>query len=322
MRESDLLNHIYGHNAALPDEVSIPPGDDMGAIRVANTEVLVTVDQVIDGVHVNRATTSAERIAHKAIVRNLSDVAAMAALPIGAVVAACLPKSMSETEANTLFDHLRTIAGRHGCPLIGGDISMADQPMVLTVTVLATTSGVPPVRRGGAKVGDRVFVTGSLGGAWDEQGGGPHLDAEPRINLARQLATTKSVGLHSMIDLSDGLAGDLPRICAASNVAAEVNVDTIPCRATIADDGQPAWRHAMQDGEDYELCFTADGDVPTRIADVPVTRIGTVIASAADGGSLERLWLIHPDGHREPVAGGGWEHGVTQSDATSNADTD
>lgn len=306
MRESSLLQHIYGHNIDLPSHVTIPPGDDMGALRVANTQVLVTVDQIVDGVHVRLDRTPLDRIAHKAIVRNLSDVAAMAALPIGAVVAACLPRDFGEQRSNELFDDIRAVADRYNCPLIGGDISMWDAPMVLSVTVLAKPAGVPPVLRGGAKVGDGVYVTGRLGGAWDEQGGGPHLTAEPRIAVARALATTPTVGLHSMIDLSDGLASDLKHICAASSVAGEVQVDAIPCRDTIRNDGRAAWQHAMSDGEDYELCFTADGKVPQNMEGVPITRIGTIIEGEPGG-----ITLILEDGSRQPLSEAGWEHGST-----------
>ncbi len=299
MRESDLLQHIYANASTLSERITIPPGDDMGAIRFGDRELLVTVDQVADGVHVNTANTSLDLIARKAIARNVSDVAAMAALPVGAVASACLPRDFGESRAKELIDHLRRHAAAFGCPIVGGDISMWDHPLVISVTVFAEAAGVQPVRRGGAKIGDGVYVTGRLGGAWDKQGGGAHLTAEPRIAIARALATAPAIQLHSMIDLSDGLGADLRRLCAASGVAADVQAAAVPCREGVTLD------HALSDGEDYELCFTATGDVLPRIEGVPITRIGRIVDP---GESKATMTLVHPDGRREPCIVTGWDH--------------
>jgi len=298
MREFDLLRHIYGKAGSLGDRVTIPPGDDMGAVRVGDVDVLVTVDQVVDGVHVKLANTSLEAVGRKAIVRNLSDVAAMAALPVGAVAAALLPRGFGQARADELFDHMHRIAAGYDCPLFGGDIAFHDGPLVLTVTILAEPAGVQPILRSGARLGDGVYVTGRLGGAWDEQGGGPHLTAEPRIAVARALAADADVQLHSMIDLSDGLAGDLRHICERSGASAEIEAERLPCRPGVD------VNDALTDGEDYELCFTAAGTVPGAVAGVAITAIGRVIA-----GNEHAVWLIEPSGERKRLEQGGWEHG-------------
>jgi thiamine-monophosphate kinase len=272
----------------------------MGAIRFGESTVLVTVDQVADGVHVQVANTPLDRIAHKAIVRNLSDVAAMAALPIGAVAAASLPRDFGKDRANVLFDHMHRIAAEHDCPLIGGDISFWDHPLVLTVTILADPAGIEPVLRSGGQAGDRVYVTGRLGAAWREDGGGPHLTAEPRIAVARALASQTAVKLHGMIDLSDGLAGDLRHICERSGVDARIEAASIPCR-----DGADVNR-ALYDGEDYELCFTAAGEVPAAVEGVMITPIGWLIERQA--GDEPMIALTHADGRNEILTRGGWEH--------------
>lgn len=307
MREFELLQHVFGRNAALPDSITIPPGDDMGAVTTGGRTVLVTVDQVADGIHVNTATTPLDLIARKAIVRNLSDVAAMAALPVAAVAAACLPRDFGETRTKQLFDALLETAARYDCPLIGGDISMWDQPLILTVTVLAEPAGVEPARRSGAKPGDAVFVTGQLGGAWDQSGGGAHLTAEPRILLARQLAQSLTNDLHSMIDLSDGLARDLLHICEQSGVDAVIETAAIPARAHLS---EPRWKPALGDGEDYELCFTvsqsAAARIPGQIEGVPITHIGSIETRR---GEQPRINLRHADGSTEPCPQSGWEHG-------------
>ncbi|MEX2216311.1 MAG: thiamine-phosphate kinase [Phycisphaeraceae bacterium] len=226
MRELDLLQHIYAFNAALPAGVTIPPGDDMGAVKVGDANVLITVDQVADGVHFRLEETPLEKIARKAITRNLSDVAAMGAVPVAAVAAGCLPRGFGEVNANALGDHMRAIARRYGCPLIGGDISIWDHPMLLSVTVLAQMLGVEPVLRTGAREGDVICVTGALGGSLvtqpddtqprDSRGAREythHLDFEPRLGVGRRLASDAELRARCMIDLSDGLAKDLPHLC-------------------------------------------------------------------------------------------------------------
>ena len=297
MRERDLLQHIYEHNTRLPGGVTIPPGDDMGAVRIGQEQVLVTVDQAIDGVHFRLADTPLELIGRKAMTRNLSDVAAMAALPVAAVAAAALPRSFTQPQADALFDAMRRTAEHYDCPLIGGDVSIHDGPLTLTVTVLASPAGVKPVLRSGAKVGDLIAVTGRLGKAWSRQsGGGAHLTFEPRIAVARRLATLPGLSLHSMIDISDGLSGDLAHICQQSGVGAEIRLIDIPLRegATPAD--------ALTDGEDYELLFTfAPTQLPAEIDGVPLTVLGHIIEGSG-------IVLVDEHQRRAMLSEAGWEH--------------
>ncbi|MFA7236165.1 MAG: thiamine-phosphate kinase [Phycisphaeraceae bacterium] len=308
MREFELLQHIFQSNPALPARVTIPPGDDMGAVRLDGRDLLVTVDQLIEGVHFNLATATLEQVARKAMVRNLSDVAAMAAVPVAAVATAALNRNFGESRTLALFDALRTYAEQYDCPLIGGDVSVWDGPLHLTVTVFAEPRGIEPVKRSGAKVGDNIYVTGAVGGAWNQQGGGPHLTAEPRLQLALALVTRPGVPLPgAMIDLSDGLAGDLKHICEMSHVDAEVWIESLPLRSTIADDGRPAWEHAACDGEDYELCFTAIGDVPGELEGVKITRIGRIVTPRQAG--EPRIQWLNAKGEPQKLQNSGWEHG-------------
>lgn len=296
MREFALLNHVFAHNAALPASVVIPPGDDMGAMMVGDRIVLVTVDQVAEGVHVDLGRDGLAGAGRKAVTRNLSDVAAMAVRPIGAVAAACLPRDLGEARANVLFDAMRTTAAAYDCPLVGGDVSMWDQPMILTVTVFAEPwPGVTPLLRKGARVGDAICVTGELGGSL----AGHHLTFEPRIVAARTLAQK---GARCMIDLSDGLGRDLGHICRASGVSAELWADKLPIRASVV--GDPRWKHALGDGEDYELCFTmAPEVVPREVEGVPVTVVGRVVE-----GIDATISICLPDGSLQRVEDIGWEH--------------
>jgi len=313
MRELELLSHIYRSNPALPGTVTIPPGDDMGALTVGGGRALVTVDQLADGVHFDLTIHPLEKIGRKAITRNLSDVAAMAAKPVGAVAAACLPKGFGEERAKTLFDAMRATAESFDCPLIGGDISTWDQRLILTVTVFAEPDGIDPVLRSGAQVGDTVYVTGTLGGSLvtldDPPGYIHHLDFTPRIDLARKLAGDPKTRPHAMIDLSDGLGQDLTRLCERSGVSAQVDAQrlTISTAAHISAEksGHPAWRLAVGDGEDYELCFTApSGSMPDKIDGVPITAVGRILAKTASASVSVRL----PDGTTTDVKDLGWEH--------------
>ena len=309
MHESVLLDHIYRAAGELPEAVAIPPGDDMGGIRIGNQLVLVAVDPLVESVHFHEGTPL-KRIARKAMTRNLSDVAAMAAKPCGAVVAALLRRTMPDAEASRLFDEMRSVAASFDCPLVGGDISAHDGPMVLTVTVFAEPAGVEPVLRSTARVGDAICVTGELGGSLleDDNGAAHHLDFTPRLAAARRLCENPATRPHAMMDLSDGLGADLPRVCKASNVSAEIELETLPVR-TIAKrhaerNGVEPWRSALGDGEDYELLFTLDAaHVPDEIDGLPVARIGTVV----ERGPVPVRWRIGGE-TLEPPEALGWEH--------------
>ncbi len=285
----------------MPSRVTLGPGDDMGAVRLDGRDLLVTVDQLADGVHFKIFHTPLHLIARKAIVRNLSDVAAMAGSPVGAVAAVSLPRDFGQDRANALFDSMRAVAMEYDCPLIGGDISMWDSPLLITVTVFAEPAGLGPIQRSGAVAGDSIYVTGELGGAWDEQGGGPHLQAEPRLTLARSLAESLGSDLHSMIDLSDGLAQDLGHICTQSDVDACLDVASIPCRHGVD------VKRALTDGEDYELCFSASADavVPHEMAGIPLTCVGQITKQA---GAEPRVFLRNSDGSEQNIDRTGWEH--------------
>jgi thiamine-monophosphate kinase len=303
MREFELLRHIYDANAGLGDDIAIPPGDDMAMIRLAGRDLLAAVDQVVDGRHVRLETTPLALIGRKAVTRSLSDIAAMAARPVGALVAVVLPPDFGADRAEALFDAMRATAAEYDCPLIGGDIAFhgdASHPLTCSVTVLAEPVNGRAITRAGAEVDDIVYVTGALGGAVLEDGGGRHLTFEPRIAEAIQLAAALGPNLHAMIDLSDGLGRDASHIAEASNVQVVIEAAQIPCSAGVD------WRAAAAGGEDYELLFTARGDVPTSLTGgLAVTPIGRVSPRRGEDGSM----VVFHDG--EQIIPGdelGWQH--------------
>ncbi len=295
MRESELLQHIYDANGELCADVVIPPGDDMGAVRLGGAMLLVTVDQVADGVHFDLARHSLTGIGRKAITRNLSDVAAMAAKPLAAVAAASLPRDFGQDRAEQLFDIMRQTAAAYGCPLIGGDISIWSGKLLLSVTVFAEPAGERPVLRSGAKVGDGIYVSGQLGGSLPS---GHHISFEPRLDIARTLGATPALRPNCMIDLSDGLGCDLPRICQASKVAAIIEAEKLPIRTNCD------WKNAVGDGEDYELLFTSDKLTPGSIDGITITRIGQIVQH--DQGPLATIRF--EDGRVLDLSEHGWEH--------------
>ena len=302
MREFDLLEHIYGGRGGLGGHVLIPPGDDMALLALRGRQVLAAVDQVVAGRHVKLETTPIALVGRKAIARSVSDIAAMAARPIGSIVADVLPPDFGEERAKALADAMREAAAELRCPLVGGDIAFhsdPSHPLTCSVTVLAEPVGGRVITRGGAQIGDAGYVTGSLGGSVQSDGLGRHLTFQPRVNEAIELASALGDRLHAMIDISDGLGRDASHVARESGVQIQLEAARIPC-AEGCD-----WRRALMDGEDYELCFTASGDVPEQVGGVRLTRVGDVReAAGADG-----PWVIVEENGRMLAADEmGWQH--------------
>lgn len=302
MREFELLEHIYSANAKLSDRVIIPPGDDMGMVKLTGRELLAAVDQLIDGRHVRLETTPLELVGRKAVARSLSDIAAMAARPVATLAAVTLPPDFGENRAAALFDAMRITADQYDSPLIGGDIAFHSDtahPLTCSITVLAEPAGSGTIRRSGARAGDIVYVTGRLGGSLQPDGLGRHLTFEPRVREAMALAAAIGDRLHSMIDLSDGLGRDVSHIAVASGVQVLLDAARLPCTPGCD------WRRALGDGEDYELCFTAAGPVPACIAGLQITPVGQVLPH---NGEDRRSVVIRWNG--ELISGDdlGWQH--------------
>ncbi len=292
MRESELLAHIYQRSTSLGEHVVVGPGDDCAVVRLTDNgpAALLTTDQLVEGRHYN-ADTPLDLVARKAIARSISDIAAMGGSPVCALAAATINSEF--TQANELFDAMARWALRWSCPLVGGDIAIADGPTVLTTTVIGTPHrDRGAVLRSQARSGDLVCVTGSLGNSLAT---GRHLSFEPRLLEGAALCDAFGNKLGAMIDLSDGLGRDAGRIAAASGVRLTLESSLLP-RAEGAD-----WRSALQDGEDYELCFTLRGEAPAELAGTPVTVVGVV-----DAGSGCRVRT--PDGEFIDGAAMGWDH--------------
>lgn len=300
MREQALLNHIMASTPAHP-LVAVGPGDDCAVIApVCTAHTLVTTDQVIQGRHF-RTGEDLTLVARKAVCRSLSDIAAMAGTPLWAVATGAIPRGTPHADAERLTDALHATANAFHCPIVGGDIATTEGPMVLTVTIAGlphTTRG--PVLRSGARPGDRVYITGGLGGSLPSR---RHLTFTPRLIEAHWLATLLRGDLTAMMDVSDGLGIDAARIAAASGVSITIQADALPRNPNVA-----TWQAAMGDGEDYELLFTAPASAPVPercpLTGTPITDIGTVHARAQ--GPLCSVKV--PEGRLIDASTLGWEH--------------
>jgi thiamine-monophosphate kinase len=258
-------------------------GDDAAIIDVPNGErLVVSTDTSVEGIHFKREWLNSFEIGYRATVASLSDLAAMAARPLGILIALTLPERNRE-EARVIATGIREGASAVLCPIVGGDLSSGKE---LSLTITALGSAVRPLSRHGAKVGQRVYVTGRLGGpaaavrAW--RAGGEPTEADrarfanpvPRIEPAIGLAAR---GASSGIDISDGLISDLGHVAAASKVCIEIDAERIPHV-----EGVSAVQAAAA-GEEYEIVVTAP-EIDTRQFSeefgLDLTEIGRVVAGS------------------------------------------
>ncbi len=260
---------------------------------------------LLDGRHFHLAQHGAEAVGYKALAVNLSDIAAMAGVPVAALVAVALPRDQTAAIAQGLHAGMMPLADRFGVELVGGDTNVWDGPLAVTMTVLGEPTERGPVLRSGAHVGDAILVTGPLGGSLL----GRHLKPEPRVSEAQALHA--AVPIHALIDISDGLASDLGHILDESGgLGAVLDVESIPIHPdanTLASrDGRTPLDHALNDGEDFELCAVVPADAADRLVAMPphgltVVRIGTIEAQAG-------LRLRFADGSSQPIEPRGFDH--------------
>lgn len=302
MNESQLHQHIYArsHNliAGGSNTIIVGPGDDCAVISSASGDLsLLTVDQLVQGRHFV-SETPIDLIARKAVARSVSDIAAMGGVPSWALATCVLPKDYQH--ADQLFNAMSTWANHFGCPLIGGDIAAhasTDHPLALTVTVGGTMlDGHQPVLRSGAKPSDLLYLSGPVGASFQTN---HHLHFEPRVQVGHWASTNNA---HAMIDLSDGLGRDSDRIAVASNVRIEIDASKLPINPECQD-----WKHAMGDGEDYELLIALPPTCDITASPVPLLGpIATVRALAPNekpGSSV-----LDPGGVLHDATTMGWDH--------------
>ena len=275
--------------------------------------MLVTTDFSLEGVHFRREWHPAEAVGHRCLARGLSDIAAMGATPIAAFLSLALPPNLPQSWVNQFVKGLLKLADRFKVTLAGGDTAQSPTGVLADIIVIGSVAKGKAIRRSGALPGDRIYVTGTLGGAsaalellFSGRKLRPadfprHFHPMPRIEAGKWLQTNALAS--AMIDLSDGLSTDLGHICKESRVGAEIYAERVP-RTTI---GKPAHevdlKFALQGGEDYELLFTVPRNkrVPAEIGGVPLTQIGQITRG-------KNLVLMNSEGAGVTLRPQGWEH--------------
>ncbi|MBU6178487.1 MAG: thiamine-phosphate kinase [Verrucomicrobia bacterium] len=262
------------------------PGDDCAVVVSGGGEwLLLKTDSLVEGVHFLPGTDPV-MVGRKAMNRALSDIAAMGGWPAHALVSLAVESGRSLAEVEGWYEGLSEAAAAFGCGIVGGETTrLPFTGAVLTVSMSGTVAPDECVLRSGAVPGDRILVTGSLGGSFAS---GRHLAFTPRLREARWLVTRHRPT--AMMDLSDGLGSDLPRLAAASGAGYRVGSDALPCHVGSTSE------EAAADGEDYELLFTIGpeaigelmADWAAAFPGTPLTVIGEITEEGA--GSLPRGW--------------------------------
>jgi thiamine-monophosphate kinase len=291
-------------------------GDDCAVLRVRpGHESLVTTDFTLEGIHFRRDWHPAESVGHRCLTRGLSDIAAMGGEAVAAFLSLALPRNTSQAWVERFAGSLIRLAKKHGVTLAGGDTAESPNGILADIIVVGTVPKGQAIFRSGARPGDRIYVSGELGGsaaavlqmkAKPKRKLNPrdyprHFYPEARLELGRILREKRLVT--AMIDTSDGLSTDLAHICQESGVGAELAADSIP-RARV---GKPAREVdldlALHGGEDYELLFTVRPGkrVPAQIAGVPLTPIGVITRA-------RRILVRNSKGVAYELQARGWEH--------------
>ena len=282
-----------------PDWVVVGPGDDAAVVEPerGSLEVLTT-DVQVETVHFDHRFVTPDAIGHRSLAVNLSDLAAMGARPRAALLSLVLPDALDVSVVDGLLDGMLSLAEAHRVAVIGGNISRSPGPLMVDVTATGTVRRRRILTRAGARPGDGVYVTGTIGDALVgleslQRGGLPdvaeqerrYLRPEPRVRAGLALAGARAAS--ACMDLSDGLADAVRQIAEASHVGIALDADALPIAGAVRrwheDRGHDAVASALRGGEDYELLFTVrqahEGRlraVRHAIGNVPITRIGVV----------------------------------------------
>lgn len=287
-------------------------GDDCAVLCVPTEhEALITTDFSLEGVHFRRGWHSAESVGHRCLSRGLSDIAAMGGEPIAVFVSLALPRDLAQLWVDGFANGLLKLANRFSVSLAGGDTAQSPGGVLADVMVLGSVPKGRAILRSGACAGDRIYVSGKLGGSAATLGllmekprrklvpreFAAHFFPEPRIDVGRFLREKRLAS--AMIDISDGLSTDLAHICEESGVGAEIQAEEIPL-ARI-DEQLVDLQSALHGGEDYELLFTSNKRIPPRIAGIPITQIGEITRH-------KRMVLINKKGITTKFNAQGWEH--------------
>jgi len=311
LTEDELIAAVIRVLSGAGPEVRVGPGDDAAVMSVGEgAELVLTTDALVEGVHFDRAHTSARDLGAKAVTASVSDIAAMAASPRAAVCALVLPPDVEASWVMELMGGMRAACDEYALWLVGGDLSRGPA-LTIAVTVTGEVAPGRAVTRAGAKLGDAVVVTGALGGAAAGLRAAREGDASATTLLRAQFRPVARVGeaailarhgATAMIDVSDGLALDLSRLCAASGVGVRLDIGNLPVAqgATLDD--------ALSGGEDYELVAAIpEGSVEKASIELGET-FGVALTAVGRIAGSDALIAIERDGSEAALEPRGWDH--------------
>jgi thiamine-monophosphate kinase len=325
--EFDLIRSLLEHDASLRerlethapgvDSVLVGPGDDCAVVH--GPGIALSVDLSIEDVHFRRDWLEPPEIGWRATAAALSDLAAVAAEPVGILVSLALPRSV-DADAEALMTGVSEAAATYGAVLLGGDVSRSPGPVVIDIVAVGRVGA--PITRSGVRPGDAICVTGRLGGAaaavaaW-KRGTEPSTEARtafarPRPRLAEARWLAERGALHGAIDLSDGLAGDAGHLASASNVRILLDLAAVPVHpAALGPDADrdAGLALALGGGEDYELCFAGPADTCAALTDAFRERFGADLTRVGEAVPGEGLYARErPDAEPRPLRTGGYSH--------------
>lgn len=331
--EFDFINTLRRRVASPSQSIVAGIGDDAAVFRTTpGKETVVTTDLLVEDIDFRRTTTTPYLLGHKALAVSLSDIGGMGSRPLWSLLSIGVPEDIWQTDfVERLYDGWMDLANRYGVQLIGGDTSRTNERVVIDSIMIGECSAGLAVKRTGARPGDHIYVTGSLGAAaaglrliergahLAEQNLGDEDSQKLDHVLLRQLRPEPRVGwgivlgeerlATAMIDLSDGLSSDLHHLCTASDTGALIDASLLPIDERVAElCGRRALdplQLALHGGEDFELLFTVKPEnvarLPRRVDGVEIKRIGE-ITTANEGIKISegsRTWDLKP---------GGWKH--------------
>ena len=306
------------NGAAFAFRLLVDTGDDTAAWQTGAATELATTDTVVEGIHFTRETTPWRDLGWKALAANISDIAAMGGQPLYALITLGLPPETAVADIEELYRGLLDIGNRYGAAIVGGDLVRS--PVLFVTVALTGLRAGPPLRRDTARPGDQIAVTGWLGNS----GGGlklllekpaiaataadfliqAHRHPEPAVAAGQILAQG---GVVTAMDVSDGLADDLSKLCLASGVAAHLSAGQMPIHPLLRS-AFPAdcLALALHGGEDYVLLFTAPPPVMDKV--MPLLSPGAAIIGEIVAGPAGQVTLVDPEGGAAVIGRAGWDH--------------
>ncbi len=321
--ESDLIRALVDSARAggsPPEWLHVPLGDDAAALSLPSaTRLVLSSDACVEEVHFRRAWATWETVGYRAVATALSDLAAMAAEPLGVLISLALPPELGEPVAASIGRGVAECLEAHGGELLGGDVGGSPGPVMVDVTAVGHSAA--PVTRAGAEPGDELWLTGHLGGAAAavadfQRGLEPIPEARraferptPRLKEARWLVERAS--LHALIDVSDGLARDARHLAAASGVGAAIELAAIPTTPALRSfaESDAALQLKLSGGEDYELLIAAAPGVLGTLAAPFAAAFGLPLSRIGETVPFERgVRWIGPDGTAHDLEARGFDH--------------